>query len=70
MYCSKKSLEDPKGKTSSEYESCIFRGVRSTVVVVFKSTDRSAPRVEVAKASAHNVGILEGMTLHRMQKPQ
>jgi hypothetical protein len=64
VYCSKNSLDDPKGKTISEYESCIFRGVRSTLVVLLSM----GREVEVARASAHNVGIRLGTTLYRIKR--
>jgi hypothetical protein len=44
--------------------------VSSMVEVAFKLTGGPAPGVEAARASTHNVGIREGMTLHRMRKVQ
>ena len=64
VYCSKNSLDDPKGNTDSEYDSCIFRGVRSTLVTPgVKLLDREGYDVGAAKASAHNLGFRPGTTL-------
>ena len=64
VYRSKNSLDDPNGSTTSEYESCILRGVKSTSTVV--KVEKRGRSVEVVSASAHNMGIRLGMILEKV----
>jgi len=63
VYCSKSCEDDPKGSTSSAYESDMERGVNSTEAGDGESETTLVARAWLRRASDQRMGVRSGRTL-------